>query len=365
MKKMLMIPILFFFVYSFTPTMAQVADTCIVKVEVLTDNNGTIVIDTSFQNFDCDLTKVHQILIDLELDSLLEGIDINFDTLLSGNSSNYSFKTICIKTDSCEATTGMSSNMMFLTDSLIKTFSDDVDVDIDVLIEVISDGDIVKVLKENNMDTIIKKNKKKKCIYSDNENVKVIYINNSDTEEFEIETILGEENKAEVYTKVITIDDSGNKTVVVNGEEINISDNNEQVINHTITINEDDNKNMQVFVVTSGIVNIKIDDFSRKEKNKLPEELNINSRNNLKIKNIKYFPNPNKGIFTLSFDLPKNEVAELAIYDMNAKELFRDVTTGETEKYENEIDISNYGKGTYILKVKMGKKMASKKIIVE
>lgn len=66
-----------------------------------------------------------------------------------------------------------------------------------------------------------------------------------------------------------------------------------------------------------------------------------------KSEDIRLYPNPTTGIFTVDLDAKKSEVQ---LFDMTGKK----ITTRSTQKNENSqtFDISNLSKGTYILKIK-------------
>jgi len=84
----------------------------------------------------------------------------------------------------------------------------------------------------------------------------------------------------------------------------------------------------------------------------------------LKVENLRFYPNPNDGKFTLDFEGINNGTIEITVTDMNGKVLFSDIVRGK-EKYSKEIDISSESKGVYFLNLRQGKKAVTKKLVVE
>ncbi len=374
MKKVNVIPIILIFIFSFISGTAQIADTCIVKIKVVDGENPEVIIDTSFYSKQCNAKSINMILKDLDLDTLLNEFNIEFDTLLCSekgkpqkifikhcdtiSSSDETHKHIIkLLSDSIEG--GIRLENM---DGLLK----DIDVDVEFITDELHDGSKKMIIKTvTSCDSLIGLSGKEHFYISEDENVKLIKIGEGETpgEMVKIKTIVKEKD-GEIITTVITTEGSDEKKKITKDEFVTVeSDHDAKTIEHKVIVKGD--KTKDIIIIKSGLIKIRIDDISRKEKSKLPENLKLKPKDNLKLKNLEYYPNPNDGRFTLRFDLPDNEESTITIFDMHGKELFKDSSTATPETYEKEIDISGYGKGTYILKVETGNKMASKKIIVE
>jgi Secretion system C-terminal sorting domain len=83
----------------------------------------------------------------------------------------------------------------------------------------------------------------------------------------------------------------------------------------------------------------------------------LNTNNFSIVGNIKIYPNPTTGIFTISI----KEDASVKMYDMFGKLIY----TSKTNIGESKIDISNYPSGIYLLQVETENGSVTKKIIKE
>jgi len=77
-----------------------------------------------------------------------------------------------------------------------------------------------------------------------------------------------------------------------------------------------------------------------------------------------YFPNPNEGKFRLEFFLPERGQTQIQIFDMQGREVFSENLGSFQGAYKNDIDISNLGRGTYILNINQNNLRLAEKIIV-
>jgi len=62
--------------------------------------------------------------------------------------------------------------------------------------------------------------------------------------------------------------------------------------------------------------------------------------------NLTVYPNPSTGIFHLQN--PDNESLQVVVYSLSGKEILRTVVSPQTN---NQIDLSNFGKGNYLLRI--------------
>jgi hypothetical protein len=75
---------------------------------------------------------------------------------------------------------------------------------------------------------------------------------------------------------------------------------------------------------------------------------------------ISIYPNPNGGKFILSSN---GIIQSIEIFNVNGKLIYSD--SGFIQQTQKEIDLSNYGKGVYILKIQTGTGVESKKILIQ
>ena len=102
---------------------------------------------------------------------------------------------------------------------------------------------------------------------------------------------------------------------------------------------------------------------SQPVENNSPEKVSSFEKESLR--HLRYYPNPNHGKFDLDFYLNTEGDTDVRIFDPNGKEVFHESLKKFSGEYSNQIDISDKGKGNYLLKIIQGDKSISKKIIVE
>lgn len=87
--------------------------------------------------------------------------------------------------------------------------------------------------------------------------------------------------------------------------------------------------------------------------------------NNLSIENIQLFPNPNRGMFRLEFELPQRGETSIRVFNGEAR-LIYSFDLGEYQgTFSDDIDISQNGPGAYFLEVRQGATSMVKKIILQ
>jgi S1-C subfamily serine protease len=87
--------------------------------------------------------------------------------------------------------------------------------------------------------------------------------------------------------------------------------------------------------------------------------------NNLTIENIQLFPNPNRGMFRLEFELPQRGETSIRVFNSDAR-LIYSFDLGEYQGvFSDDIDISQNGAGSYFLEVRQGVTSMVKKIILQ
>lgn len=87
--------------------------------------------------------------------------------------------------------------------------------------------------------------------------------------------------------------------------------------------------------------------------------------NNLTIENIQLFPNPNRGMFRLEFELPQRGETSIRVFNGEGR-LIYSFDLGEYQgTFSDDIDISQNGPGAYFLEVRQGATSMVKKIILQ
>lgn len=79
---------------------------------------------------------------------------------------------------------------------------------------------------------------------------------------------------------------------------------------------------------------------------------------------VKIHPNPTQENFNLSLELPGTSELQIEIFDRLGKRIYKD-DTKFSKIYSTTIDLSNYAPGLYFLKLNVGSKTLTKKIIKE
>lgn len=85
----------------------------------------------------------------------------------------------------------------------------------------------------------------------------------------------------------------------------------------------------------------------------------------LQLNDISFYPNPSDGRFDLELNTLSDEPVQLIIVDQYGNEVYNRLSTPENGALEKRIDLTNEGKGIYVLKVIQGNKALTKRIIVE
>ncbi len=82
------------------------------------------------------------------------------------------------------------------------------------------------------------------------------------------------------------------------------------------------------------------------------------------IEDFNIYPNPNEGIFRVSFTSNPTELIELRVINPLGEELFFDKINSFDGEYDKKISLVNYAKGIYFISLNSGSEMLIKKIII-
>ena len=250
----------------------------------------------------------------------------------------------------------------------VKVIGDDSDIDIDSLIknidvEIIEDEDgATKII------TIIKTDEKGET----NCETKTIVIDedgkttNSD-ENVEIYMISGDDSEKELQVMIKDINCEGIDSMISN-IDIDIDTINGKVIVKYIELGENHQKSN---IVRSKCIVIKLDvkigelnneDLKILKKTGVP----IPSENTeLKIDELKFYPNPNDGKFNLSFQSESKSAVSIKIYDISGKEVYSKLISNFDGAFDEKINISDKGKGNYFINISQNDKVLNRKIVIQ
>ena len=83
------------------------------------------------------------------------------------------------------------------------------------------------------------------------------------------------------------------------------------------------------------------------------------------INNLNIYPNPTKGVFSLTYTTDKYEGISVEVIDAFGKRIFNDNRPEFSGEYNKQIDLSNYPKGVYIVQIYTGTSYVSKRLVVQ
>ncbi len=85
----------------------------------------------------------------------------------------------------------------------------------------------------------------------------------------------------------------------------------------------------------------------------------------LQVTQVNVFPNPSMGMFALKFNLPQNGDTAIRIFNSLGREIYSYELSDFSGEFEDNIDISQNGAGSYFLAVTQNGKTMTKKIILQ
>ncbi len=163
--------------------------------------------------------------------------------------------------------------------------------------------------------------------------------------------------------KTVIIKNGHGKKIIISGDDDNVTVNKSEKDNgtsktksKTIVIEDEKGKGKKKVIVSTSVVVMDMDDNDddvyKSERKKSKEESNFS-----------FYPNPSDGTFNLELELNEKDDALVKITDVNGKEVYKEKISGNG-KVSKIIDL-NGEKGTFIVVITQGKKITSKKIIIE
>jgi membrane-associated protease RseP (regulator of RpoE activity) len=111
--------------------------------------------------------------------------------------------------------------------------------------------------------------------------------------------------------------------------------------------------------------NINLEDLPVSDAGTLKEKgVNVPSSNTLTVERLSMSPNPNRGMFNLSFNLPTSGETTVRVFNSNGRAIYEYELGNFSGSFEDEVDISQNGAGNYFLYVMQGDKVFTKKIVL-
>lgn len=155
-------------------------------------------------------------------------------------------------------------------------------------------------------------------------------------------------------------DDNGNKTSHITTH----------TTSHTTTQYDSDNENLSNG--TGGLsrdvssMKVEMEDLTQNESQRMKSDYNIDMpvSNNLSIQALTIAPNPNMGMFELTFELASKGNTAINIYNADGRNIYNYDLGSFSGAFEDQIDIAQNGAGTYFLQIQQGNKSMVKKIVL-
>lgn len=94
------------------------------------------------------------------------------------------------------------------------------------------------------------------------------------------------------------------------------------------------------------------------------ENLSV-SEENLDFSNLKLYPNPNKGEFTVDFNSVSNNDVEIEVYDISGRKVYNNIYSNVESRFNETVSLLNVQSGVYIMNVTQGSSTTSRKLIIE
>jgi len=234
--------------------------------------------------------------------------------------------------------------------------------------------------------------------YQPNDVVKVKYVRNGKKQKTKV-TLKGKEqncckiqttcpkNEVEKIKKEIIIiqgdetqiiENDGEEMIFINGQDIDkesitrlIEGHNDNVLVKEMMIEVAENENSApekvklIVIVTNPSEKETIILQEIIEENQQTVAKNINPTNVLTVNDLSFYPNPSDGKFEVNFNLSNKGNTTVRIVDLAGKMVFQEELGNFSGNYTKQIDISDKGKGVYLLQIVQDEKMMTKKILVQ
>jgi S1-C subfamily serine protease len=113
-------------------------------------------------------------------------------------------------------------------------------------------------------------------------------------------------------------------------------------------------------------IQVTMEDMDENEANAMRERgVDMPLVNNLRIEALTLYPNPNRGMFRLEFELPERGPTSIRVFNSDARLIYSFDLGEYSGAFSDEIDISQNGPGAYFLEVRQGNTSMVKKVLLQ
>jgi hypothetical protein len=170
-------------------------------------------------------------------------------------------------------------------------------------------------------------------------------------------------NPDKLNKHLIFVSDDGEEVCIEKNGELVFINKNESIdtMDSRIEVTTND-KGQKVVVLQTRIV---LDDLSADELTELNAQGIKTSKKEPEFDYIKFYPNPSSDAISIQFKMTKPEDTEVRICNMLGQEVFHDSMKNFSGDYNKTINLKEKGKGSYIMQISQGKRITTRKIIVE
>lgn len=80
---------------------------------------------------------------------------------------------------------------------------------------------------------------------------------------------------------------------------------------------------------------------------------------------ISVFPNPSSGVITIAFEQGEKEKTTIQVMDVTGKVVFKENLGKFSGSYKKEVNLKEFGAGTYVVEIATGEKRTTKKVLIQ
>ncbi|MCB0516488.1 MAG: PDZ domain-containing protein [Chitinophagales bacterium] len=110
---------------------------------------------------------------------------------------------------------------------------------------------------------------------------------------------------------------------------------------------------------------IKIEDWTTEDARQFKNALAPDNDAVLFLDGLEYYPNPNRGVFTLNLYTDRQVETTIRIVDAAGKEIYKEIIPNFEGFYSKAIDISRQNAGIYLLQIMQNDSVLNRKLIIE
>jgi membrane-associated protease RseP (regulator of RpoE activity) len=115
-----------------------------------------------------------------------------------------------------------------------------------------------------------------------------------------------------------------------------------------------------------GDVTVRMENISSQDADNMRSRYGIDMAgdNSLSINNLSLSPNPNQGLFSLSFSLPGSGQTSIRLFNSTGRQIYDYDLGNFTGQFSDDVDISQNGTGNYYLEIRQASRAMTRKIIL-